>query len=154
ETPLQQAGAPFRIERPFAVERQPLPGRCSITANTYSHSFCGMTLQYLLFWGMDSGLLWLRERRRGLWRRGRAAPLSLATLLAGKALSTAAIALAQIAVTFGFGRLAFGVRIGSLAGFALMALAAALLAAATGLLVASLGGNEGRARSLSIVAIL
>jgi len=96
----------------------------------------------------------LRERRQGIWRRLRAAPLTLTTLLTGKALATAVVALLQIAATFGFGRLAFGVTItGSLAGFALLAVAAALLSAATGLLVAALGGEEGRARSVAILAI-
>jgi ABC-2 type transport system permease protein len=65
------------------------------------------------------------------------------------------IALALIAVTFGFGAVFFGVRIsGSVAGFVLMALAAALLSASTGLLVAALGGNEGRARTVAILVIL
>jgi ABC-2 type transport system permease protein len=114
-----------------------------------------MTLQYLLFWGMDSGLLLLRERRQGIWRRLRAAPVTRTTLLAGKALATALVALAQIGVTFGVGRLAFGVTVtGSAAGFCALALAAALLSAATGLLVAALGGSEGRARSLAVLAIL
>jgi ABC-2 type transport system permease protein len=49
----------------------------------------------------------------------------------------------------------FGVRVnGSWMGFVLIALAAALLASATGLLVAALGGNESRARSISILVIL
>ena len=51
-----------------------------------------MTLQYLLFWGMESGLVFLRERRRGVWCRMRAAPVSLGCVLTAKALSTAAIA--------------------------------------------------------------
>jgi ABC-2 type transport system permease protein len=143
------------LELPFAVHHEHLRGSGSLSVHAYSHSFCGMTLQYLLFWGMDSGLLLLREKRRGLWRRVRAAPLGLGTVLAGKVLSTGVIALAQIVVTFGFGIVVFGVRVnGSLTGFGLLALMAALLSAATGLLVSALGGNEARARSLSIVAIL
>ncbi len=150
------AGAsPLSLERPFAVRHQCLAGECSLAAHAYSLSFCGMTLQYLLFWGMDSGLLWLRERRRGLWRRVHVAPVSLSSLIAGKVLSTAVVALALIGVTFGFGAVVFGVRVnGSLLAFGGVALAAALLSATTGLLVASLGGTEGRARSLSILAIL
>jgi ABC-2 type transport system permease protein len=143
------------LERPFVVQHANTAGEGSLAVHAYSHSFCGMTLQYLLFWGMDSGLLFLRERRRGLWRRVRAAPVGLNTLLAGKVLSTAMIAVLQIVLTLGFGVLVFGVRVeGSLVGCLLMALSAALLSAATGLLVATLGGNEARARSLSIVAIL
>src|SRR5213078_1852815 len=106
----------------------------ALSIHAYSHSFCGMTLQYLLFWGMDSGLLLLRERRQGIWRRLRAAPVTPLSLLTGKALATALVALAQIAVTFGVGAAFFGVRLtGSWAGFVAVALAAALLSAATGL---------------------
>lgn len=143
------------LERPFHIARRPQHASGALSVHSFSHSFCGMTLQYLLFWGMDSGLLLLRERRQGIWRRLRAAPVSRLTLLSGKALATALLALAQIAVTFLFGSLVFGVTItGSWVGFALMAVAAALLSAATGLLVAALGGNEGRARSVAILVIL
>ena len=153
--PLIAANPALKIDRPFDVEYTAVGGSGPAVVDSYSHSFCGMTLQYLLFWGMDSGLMLLRERRQGIWRRLCAAPLTLTTLLTGKALATAVVALLQIAATFGFGRLAFGVTItGSLAGFALLAAAAALLSAATGLLVAALGGEEGRARSVAILAIL
>jgi ABC-2 type transport system permease protein len=145
----------LECKRPFTVERTAVGAGGALSVNAYGHSFCGMTLQYLLFWGVDSGLLLLRERRQGLWRRLRAAPVGRLDLLAGKALATALVALAQIAVTFGVGWALFGVRVtGSVAGFVLMALAAALLSAATGLLVAALGGNEGRARSVAILVIL
>ena len=123
--------------------------------NSYSHAFCGMTLQYLLFWGMESGLLFLRERRRGVWTRVRAAPVPLGCVLAAKALSTAMIALLQVLATFGFGYLVFGVAItGSFIGFLLLAVASCSLAAATGLLVAALGRTEARARSVSVLVIL
>ena len=153
--PIVRANPGFKVERPFNVKRSAVNGAGSQGLNVYSHSFCGMTLQYLLFWGMDSGLLLLRERRLGIWKRLRAAPIPLAALLAGKALATAIIALAQITLTFGFGRIVFGVTVtGSFLGFLALALAAAGMSSATGLLVAALGGNEGRARSVAIVAIL
>jgi ABC-2 type transport system permease protein len=153
--PLREVSPGLRAERPFAVEREPVPAGGALSVHAYSHSFCGMTLQYLLFWGMDSGLLLLRERRLGIWRRLRAAPVTRPTLLAGKALATALVALAQIAVTLGFGAAVFGVTLtGSALGLAAVALAAAVLSAATGLLVAALGGNEGRARSVAILVIL
>lgn len=123
--------------------------------NAYSHSFSGMTLQYLLFWGMESGLLLLRDRQRSVWLRTRAAPLSLSALLLGKALSTMLIAFLQVVVTFAFGYLAFGVTVtGSTWGFLLLAVGVSALAAATGLLVAAVGGTETRARSVSILLIL
>lgn len=140
---------PFRIE---ARSASPHPGA---RFNSYAHSFCGMTLQYLLFWGMESGLLLLRERQRGVWARVRAAAVPLASVIAGKALATALIALLQVCCTFGVGYLAFGVRIdGSVLGFALLAATACALAAATGLLVAAVGGTEARARNVSILVIL
>ena len=141
------------VEPPLRTEAAAVGGP-NAAFHSYSHSFSGMTLQYLLFWGMESGLLLLRERQRGPWQRLRTAPVPLAALLAGKALATAAIAMLVVAVTFAFGHFAFGVRIQSWAGFGLLALAASALAAAAGLLVAAIGGSEARARSLSILAIL
>jgi ABC-2 type transport system permease protein len=141
---------PFRIAADSAGSAAP-----TVQFNSYSHAFCGMTLQYLLFWGMESGLIFLRDQRRGVWSRMRAAPVSLECLLTAKALSTALIALLQVLATFAFGYLVFGVTVtGSLAGFVLLAVVACGLAAATGLLVAAIGGTEARARSVSILVIL
>jgi ABC-2 type transport system permease protein len=143
------------LEAPFQVDAMPLTGSSHVQFNAYTHSFSGMTLQYLLFWGMESGLLLLRERQRTCWLRMRTMPVPLGAVLLGKALCTAAIALLIVLATFGFGYLAFGVRVqGSWLGFSLLVLAASGLAAATGLLVAALGGTEARARSASILVIL
>jgi ABC-2 type transport system permease protein len=140
---------------PFQTLSTPVTGSHHAAFNSYSHSFSGMTLQYLLFWGMESGLLLLRERNRPVWLRMRSAPVPTGIILAGKMLSTAVIALVQIAVTFAFGRLAFGVTVsGSWLGFVSLAMAVSALAAATGLAVAAVGGTEGRARSVSILVIL
>jgi ABC-2 type transport system permease protein len=140
---------------PLRVEAAAVTGPARARFNAYSHSFSGMTLQYLLFWGMESGLLLLRERQRGVWARLRAAPVPLGAVLLGKALATALVALLQVLVTFGFGYVAFGVTVGgSAVGFVLLALAVSGLAAATGLLVAAVGGTEARARSVCILVIL
>jgi ABC-2 type transport system permease protein len=144
----EEAAPPFRVA---ALSVAPHEAQF----NSFTHSFCGMTIQYLLFWGMESGLLLLREQRRSAWTRVRAAGVPLSCVLAGRSLATAVIALLQVLVTFGFGYVAFGVTIdGSVIGFALLAVAACGLASATGLLVAALGGTEARARSVSILAIL
>jgi ABC-2 type transport system permease protein len=141
--------------RPFGLRRASVPDMGDRPFDAYAHSFCGMTLQYLLFWGMDSGLMLLRERQRGVWRRYRSAPVSLWALLAGKAGATAAIALLQVLTTFGLGWLIFGVTVaGSITALVALAAAAALLASATGLLVAAVGGAESRARSVSVLVIL
>jgi ABC-2 type transport system permease protein len=149
----------FDLHEPLEVEHAAVSAAGTLYSgeivDAYSHSFSGMTLQYLLFWGMDSGLLLLRERRLGIWRRLRAAPVSPGELLAGRALFTILVALVQVMVTFGFGAAVFGVRLsGSVLGFATLALAMAILSAAIGLVVATLGGTETRARSVAILAIL
>jgi ABC-2 type transport system permease protein len=143
------------LTNPFRIESANVSAVANAQFNSYSHSFCGMTLQYLLFWGMESGLVFLRERQRGVWVRMRASPVPLSCVLTAKGLATAVIALLQVLVTFGFGYLVFGVTVtGSFIGFLLLVLAACALAAATGLLVAAIGGTEARARSVSILVIL
>lgn len=140
---------------PFEVVSAPLSPYPHSRFNTYTHSFCGMTLQYLLFWGMESGLVFLRERRGETWRRMRAMAAPLKMLLVAKALTTAGVGCLQVLATFTFGWLAFGVTIeGSWGGFVLLCLAVCLLAAAVGLLVAAWGNVEGHARNISIVVIL
>ncbi len=140
---------------PFSVETSTVRSADHRGFNSYSHSFSGMTLQYLLFWGMESGLGLLRDRRRSVWVRLQAAPVPVWAVLMGKALSTAVIAVLQVFVTFAFGAIVFGVSIGgSWLGFILLAIAAGMLAAATGLLVAAIGGTEARARSVAILVIL
>lgn len=140
---------------PFKVAAATVSPHPRTRFNSYSHSFCGMTLQYLLFWGMESGLLLLRERRSRVWMRVQAAAVPLSCVIGGKVLATAFIALLQVLVTFGVGYVAFGVTIdGSVIGFVLLAITACALAASTGLLVAALGGTEARARSVSILLIL
>lgn len=142
------------IDPPFAVHRA-TPGSAPARFSSYSHSFAGMTLQYLLFWGMESGLLFLRERQRGIWRRLRASPVSPISVLMGRALATASIAMLMVLTTFGFGWLVFGVSIaGSPLGFLLLAGAVSGLAAAIGLLVATIGATEARARGVCILVIL
>lgn len=148
-------GTEEALAPPFRIDAAEIGPQIDARFNSFSHSFCGMTLQYLLFWGMESGLMFLRERQRGVWVRMRAAPASLGCILTAKATATAMIALLQVLVTFGFGRLVFGVAVtGSLIGFILLAAAACSLAAATGLLVAAVGGAEARARSVSVLVIL
>lgn len=148
-------GGDGAVSLPFAVEAEAVSGAGHAAFNSYTHSFCGMTLQYLLFWGMESGLLLLRERQRSLWHRLRAAPVPLWSVLLGKATSTASIAFLQVLVTFAFGAVVFGVSVGgSWVGFALLAVGISALSAATGLLVAAVGGTEARARSVCILVIL
>jgi ABC-2 type transport system permease protein len=151
---LSMLGKP-KLERPFEMRRLTTPQHNCGHFDALSHSFCGMALQYLLFWGMESGLLLLRERQRGLWQRLRATPTPLNALILGKVLATASIALVQLSIVFAFGHVVFGVQVtGCWAALVLLACVVSLLASAIGLAVATLGGTEGRARSLCILTIL
>ena len=114
-----------------------------------------MSVQFILFMGIDVGIGVLLMRQRGLWKRLRAAPLSRGLLLGSRALSAAMISLLILAVTFAFARVVFGVRIeGSMAGFLGVCVAFSLMTAAFGLLIAALGRTPEAARGISILVTL
>ncbi len=119
------------------------------------HAFAGMVVQFILFSAVEWGVGLLSERRRGLWKRLRSAPVSRLTLMAGKALSCAIISLLIAGLVFGFGALAFGIRVrGDGLAFVLLLTAFALMAAQFGLLVAALGRSPQGARSVAVLAVL
>jgi len=114
-----------------------------------------MSVQFILFMGIDAGVALLIMRQQGVWRRLRAAPLAPAVLLASRVLGTALIALVIMAAVYTVACLVFSVRIaGSVLGFAAIAVAFALLAASTGLMVAALGRSVAATRGLSTFVAL
>jgi ABC-2 type transport system permease protein len=140
---------------PFEVKKEAVTSGTGVPYNGYAHSFAGMGVQFILFMAIEMGVGLLAQRREGLWKRLRAAPLSRTVLLGSRAVSTALLSLFILACLFLFARVVFGVRIeGSLIGFVGVAVAFSLLAAAFGLLIASLGKTPESARGLSIVATL
>jgi ABC-2 type transport system permease protein len=123
--------------------------------NGYAHAFAGMVVQFVLFLGIDVGIGLLLQRQRGLWKRLRAAPLSRATLLGSRIVSAAILAFIIVQANFLFARLVFGVRVeGSLPGFFAVSAAFALMTAAFGLLIATLGKTPDATRGLAILATL
>lgn len=121
----------------------------------YAHSFSGMAVQFVLFGAIEAGVGLLTERQRGLWKRLRAAPLSRLTLLGGRAISGAIIALLVLSVVFLCGMILFGIRVqGSVIGFGLVTVSYALCAATFGLLIAALGKTPQAARGFSILVVL
>ena len=122
---------------------------------TLAHTFAGMAMQGVLFFGINAAMGLLADRRKGIWRRLRAAPIGLTELLVGKALSIAAIGSAVLVGVLLFGMVAFGIRVsGSPLGLGAVLVACALMTASFGLLVASLGRTEEQSRGLSILAVL
>lgn len=152
-----------RLSRPnFIGTARPIPFNVDNVAvttgpryNSYAHSFAGMSIQFILFMGIDAGITLLLMRQEGMWRRLRAAPLSRTVLLGSRVAGTTLIAIMILAVVYLVARVAFDVRIaGSVPGFAMVACAFALLAATTGLMIASLGRSVGATRGVAMFSVL
>jgi ABC-2 type transport system permease protein len=152
-----------RLSRPnFIGTAKPIPfnvDNVAVTSgpryNSYAHSFAGMSIQFILFMGIDAGITLLLMRQEGMWRRLRAAPLSRAVLLGSRVAGTTLIAIMILAVVYLVARVVFDVRIaGSVPGFAMVACAFALLAATTGLMIAALGRSVGATRGVAMFSVL
>ncbi|HEY6219609.1 MAG TPA: ABC transporter permease, partial [Gemmatimonadaceae bacterium] len=116
------------ITMPYEVKSEPVTSGDDVKYNSYAHSFAGMGLQFLLFAMTNIGIDMLLERKQGLWKRFRAAPISRFSLLAGMAIAASLIALMSLWVSFGFAMIVFHVRIeGSVAGFIAVSIATALM---------------------------
>jgi ABC-2 type transport system permease protein len=152
-----------RISRPnFTGSSKPVPFNLVNTAvttgpryNSFAHSFAGMSIQFILFMGIDAGVTLLLMRQEGMWRRLRAAPLSRAVLLGSRVAGTTLISMMILAVVYLAAGLFFGVRIaGSVPGFVMVAIAFSLLAATTGLMISALGRSVGATRGVATFAVL
>ncbi len=152
-----------RLSRPnFVGNARPVPFRLEDVAmttgpkyNSYAHAFAGMSIQFILFMGIDAGIALLMMRQEGMWRRLRAAPLSRGVLLGSRVAATTLIAVLILAVVYLVAGLGFGVRIaGSVPGFIMVAFAFALLAATTGLMISALGRSVGATRGVSMFTVL
>ena len=123
--------------------------------NGYAHSFAGMAVQFILFMGIDAGIGVLLARRMGLWNRLLASPITIHTVLAARAISSALIAFALLLFIFLVAGVFFQVRIaGSLPGFLGVGLCFALVTATFGLLIAAFGKTPEAARGIAIFATL
>ena len=147
--------APRGITMPYTVREEAMTSGSNVAYNGYAHSFGGMAIQFLLFAMANMGVEMLLERQRGLWKRLRSAPVSRASLLAGKAISGSVISLLTLWVSFAFAMIVFRVRIeGSVLGFVAISVGVALMAAAFGILVAAVGNTPATARGITSFAIL
>jgi ABC-2 type transport system permease protein len=123
--------------------------------NAYAHAFAGMSVQFILFMGIDAGVALLLMREQGMWRRLRAAPLSRGVLLGSRVAGTTLIAMLILTVVYLAAIFVFGVRIsGSVVGFVLVAMAFALLAATTGLMISAIGKSVGATRGVAMFSVL
>ena len=153
--PGTRAGAGFTL--PFETQATAATAAAATdhAYNSYAHSFAGMSVQFILFMGIDIGIGVLLARRLGLWKRLRAAPLGRATLLGSHIASGALIALVILSIIYVAAMALFGVRIeGGVAGFVGVAIAFALLTSSFGLLIAAIGKTPEATRGLAILATL
>jgi ABC-2 type transport system permease protein len=153
----QGGGSPLQrgITMPYTVNPEAVTARNGTPYNGYAHSFAGMSVQFILFMGVEVGIGMLLQRERGLWKRLRAAPLSRTLLLGSRAVSAAITSMMILMVVFGFARAVFHVRIeGSLAGFFGICIGFSLMTASFGLLIAGLGKTAEATRGLAILVTL
>jgi ABC-2 type transport system permease protein len=140
---------------PYSVTSTPVTGKAHRPYNGYAHSFAGMAVQFILFAGIDAGVLLLLTRDRGIWQRIRSAPITKSQFLLARTLSTTCIGLFQFSMIYLAATLIFSVRIdGSPTGFVAVATAFCLLNAAFGLMLAAIGRSAPATRGLAIMVTL
>lgn len=149
--PSPSAKMPYLSQDVSIISDRPGGDREALAA----HAFAAMVVQFVLFLAVEWGVGLLVERRRGLWKRLRSAPVGLTTLLASKVAGGFLASLLVTGVVLGAGALLFGYRVrGSLIGLALMAAAFGAMASNFGLMVAALGRSPQGARSVAILVVL
>jgi ABC-2 type transport system permease protein len=90
----QSAGAgELRFSMPYTVSQEAVTARQGVKYNSMAHSFAGMCVQFILFMGIDAGMVVLYQRRSGLWKRLQAAPLSRYVIIGSRAASAAIVAM-------------------------------------------------------------
>jgi ABC-2 type transport system permease protein len=147
--------SPFELGIPYDVATTAVVAGRDAPYNSYAHSFAGMSVQFILFAGIDAGIVLLLLRQRGIWQRFRSAPLSKGEFILARALATALISAFQLTVIYLVAMLLFGVRIdGSVPGFMAVAVSICLFNAAFGLLLATLGKSAGATRGIAIMVTL
>ncbi len=140
---------------PFSMSSTEVTSGTARKYNPFAHSFAGMSVQFVLFMGIELGVAVLLMRRMGLWKRLRAAPLSRTLLIGSRVASGTLISLVMILSIYAAAIAFFNVRIeGSILGFVMIAIAFAVLTASFGLLIAAIGKTPEAARGIAILATL
>jgi len=145
----------FGLSIPYTVAPTEVTARDTTPYNGYAHSFAGMAVQFILFAGIDAGVLLLLTRQRGIWQRLRSAPLRRSEFMLARALATTLISLFQFTLIYLAAALVFKVRVeGSWLGFIGVGIAFCLLNAAFGLMLATLGRSAPTTRGFASMATL
>jgi ABC-2 type transport system permease protein len=149
------ASSPGGFSMPYTVSQEAVTAHQGVSYNSMAHSFAGMCVQFILFMGIDAGMVVLAQRRTGIWKRLQAAPLSRFMLISSRAASASIVAMIIMVAVFGFARVVFGVRIeGSFPGFVGVCAAFAVMTATFGLLLSVLGRTPEATRGIAILVTL
>ncbi len=143
-------------EPSITIERATPPGmHVEKSPDAFQQNVPGYTI-YGIFWIVSllaSSVL--VEKRDGTFRRLLVAPMSRATMLAGKMLPYYIINVLQIAIMLGASWLLFGLNLGSSpAGLIVVSLAAAATATGLGVMVAALARSEAQIGGLTTLLLL
>jgi ABC-2 type transport system permease protein len=137
------------------VQMQSLGDNHAEPSSGFQLSVPGNVVLFAFFLAVTIGISFIEERRRGTWRRLRAAPVSLFSLLASKLVPYFLIGLGQIGFLFSVGIFVFSLNVqGSLAALALVASATVFCTIGMGLLLASLGRTEKAVGAIASVLLL
>lgn len=145
----------FGLSIPYTVASTEVTAGDATPYNGYAHSFAGMAVQFILFAGIDAGILLLLTRQRGIWQRLRSAPLRRSEFMLARALATTLTSVFQFTLIYLAAIVVFKVRIeGSWLGFIGIGITFCLLNATFGLMLATLGRSAPTARGFAIMATL
>ncbi|NJR71922.1 MAG: ABC transporter permease [Gammaproteobacteria bacterium] len=137
---------------PFRAKATEVTTNSAQKYNSFAHSFAGMTVQFILFMGIEFGIGLLLMRRQDIWKRLRIAPISLVDMIASRIIASTMVGLGLITAIYIAAIGLFGVRVaGNWLGFIAIIIAFALFNASFGLLIAAIGKSPEVARSIAII---
>lgn len=147
-----------QIPRLLGLETQDVTGRSEgrlPRSAGPSHAFSAMAVMMLLFSVVSAGGTLLQEQREGTLTRLQLTPAAGRAILGGKLIVLALIAVAQLAVLFGFGALVFAVPVlDHLGSLMLVTVVWALLGVSIGILFAVACRTQKQLEGLSTLLIL
>jgi ABC-2 type transport system permease protein len=143
------------LSLPFSATATAVTANVAQKYNSFAHSFAGMSVQFILFMGIEFGIGLLMMRRQDIWKRLRIAPITRLDMIASRVIASTIIGVGFVTAIYIAAIGIFGVRVsGSWLGFVSIILAFALLNASFGLLIAAIGKSPEVARSIAIFATL
>jgi len=124
-------------------------------SNGFQVSVPGNSVLFGFFLALTVALSFTEEKKTGTWRRLLAAPVPRPVLLLAKLVPYYVVGLIQMAVLFGVGAGAFGMRVGgSPVALVLLTMAVVFCAVSLGLLIASFGGTQKQVGSVGSITVL